>query len=221
MNEGLLSRIGRIISASANSLVDAVENAAPDMVMEEAIREVDAAIDDVRQELGKLEAQKHLATKQLNRDNTEHAELAGQLEVAISQQRDDLAEAAIARQMDIEAQIPVLEKAMEDQRDKIKELNSYIDALMAKKREMQAALRDFRETRADNANSPAASSDQQGKVRAEKASSAFDRVLNNAGGPQRIAMSKDAAKLAELDELSRKNRIQERLAQMKAQNKDD
>lgn len=216
MNEGLLSRIGRIISASANSLVDAVENAAPAAVMEEAIREVDSAIADVRQELGKVEAQKHLTTKQLNRDNTEHSDIEAQLAVAISEQRDDLAEVAIARQMDLEAQIPVLTRSMEDQREQIKELGTYIDALQAKKREMQSALNDFRSAEATRSGGSSGSTEQHGINKAENASSAFDRILAKSGGPQRIEMSKDAAKLAELEELSRSNRIQERLAQLKA-----
>ncbi|MCD8532544.1 MAG: PspA/IM30 family protein [Saccharospirillaceae bacterium] len=53
MSEGLLKRIGRLVSASANSLVDSLENAAPTLVMEEAIREIDSAIADVRAQLAK------------------------------------------------------------------------------------------------------------------------------------------------------------------------
>jgi phage shock protein A len=37
MKERLISRIGRIISGSFNSIVDAIENAVPETVMEEAI----------------------------------------------------------------------------------------------------------------------------------------------------------------------------------------
>ena len=52
MAETLASRVGRLISGTANSLVDAIENAAPEIVMEQALREIDQAIDDVRAELG-------------------------------------------------------------------------------------------------------------------------------------------------------------------------
>ena len=52
MAENIASRVGRLISGTANMVVDTVENMAPEMVMEEAIREVDRAIDDVRAELG-------------------------------------------------------------------------------------------------------------------------------------------------------------------------
>uniref|UniRef100_UPI00257D294C PspA/IM30 family protein n=1 Tax=Thalassolituus sp. UBA2009 TaxID=1947658 RepID=UPI00257D294C len=141
MSEGLLKRIGRLVSASANSLVDSLENAAPTMVMEEAIREIDSAIADVRAQLGKVEAARYLSAKSLNADNSRHAELQAQIEVAVAQGRDDLAEAAIARQMDIEAMIPVVEKSIADSDAEINELNSYIQALQAKKREMQETLK--------------------------------------------------------------------------------
>ena len=42
MSESISTRVGRIISGTINSLVDAVENAAPEAVMEQAVREVDA-----------------------------------------------------------------------------------------------------------------------------------------------------------------------------------
>ena len=39
MKEKLINRVGRIVSGSFNSLVTALENAAPETVMNEAIRE--------------------------------------------------------------------------------------------------------------------------------------------------------------------------------------
>ena len=76
MKESIAGRVGRIISGSVNALIDAVENAAPEVVMEEAIREVDAAIDEVRAELGKVLANKHLANTRLMEENRKHEELA-------------------------------------------------------------------------------------------------------------------------------------------------
>ena len=69
MAETLASRVGRIVSGSLHALVSAVEDLAPDTVMEQAIQEVDAAVDDVRAELGKLLAKKHLASTRLMEEN--------------------------------------------------------------------------------------------------------------------------------------------------------
>jgi len=217
MSEGLLKRIGRLVSASANSLVDSLENAAPTLVMEEAIREIDSAIADVRSQLGKVEAARYLSTKSLNSDNSRHAELQAQIEVAVAQSRDDLAEAAIARQMDIEAMIPVVEKSIADSDAEINELNSYIQALQAKKREMQEALKHYEianaaAVQAEHAATPSTA------TQVEQATDAFNRILNKAGAPG-VSIG-DESKLAELDQLARQNRIQERLARVKSQAND-
>ena len=143
MAESIGTRVGRIIAGSVHALVDTVENAAPEMVMEQAIREVDEVIDDVRAELGRAAANKHLASTRLMEENRKHEELGAQIELAVGQARDDLASAAIARQLDIEAQIPVLETTIADCQGREKELEGYIAALQAKKREMQEAVRQF------------------------------------------------------------------------------
>jgi phage shock protein A len=223
MKESITNRVGRIISGSVNALLDAVENAAPDLVMEEAIREVDGAIDEVRAELGRVIAGKHLANQRLMDESRKHEELAEKIELAVKEHRDDLAEAAIARQLDIEAQIPVLENTIAEAGNQEKELEGYVVALQAKKREMKEELAQFREAQleskvaavAGSSEQTSAGSDVEASVR--KAESAFDRVMERATGVSSHSMPerKDASKLAELDELSRNNRIQERLAAIK------
>jgi phage shock protein A len=222
MSESIASRVGRIISGSVNAVVTAVENVAPEIVLEEAIREVDSAIDQVRQELGKVSVAKHLANKRLAEENGKHETLAEQIATAIEQAREDLAEAGIAKQLDIEAQIPVLEAAITDAVSKEKELEGYIQALQAKKREMNEELKSFLELKQQTAATPvgeagSASSSLSAKV--AKAESAFDRIIEKQTGLAGRAGSTDtesAAKLAELEELSRQNRIKERLAAFKA-----
>lgn len=219
MNESLLSRIGRMISASANSLVDSMENSAPELVMEHAIREVDQAIDDVRLELGKLEAGKHLTSKQLIKENEEYEQLSARIQLALQEQRDDLAEAAVARQMDIEAQIPVLEKALEDQKEQAVELNQYISALQAKKREMNVALKEYKDSQPVSGTSggEGSMSPQAPERRVDKAESAFNRVMESVSGHPTRQSNADVTKLAELEELARRNRIHERLEKLKVE----
>ena len=219
MKEGLVKRISRIISASANAVVDSVESATPQLIMEQAIREIDDAIAEVRDQLGKAEAAKYLSSKTLNDENSRHSTLSEQIEVAVQQGRDDLAEAAIAKQMDIEAQIPVLEKAIAETDQEIGELNAYISALQGKKREMREQLREYAKASEHVSNGP--SGEQRGNSRAtankvEQATGAFNRVLEKAGVPT-AESSADASKLAELEELARSNRIKERLAKIKSQ----
>lgn len=219
MKENITGRVGRIVSSSVNALVDAIENAAPEMVMEEAIREVDSALDEVRTELGKVLAQKHLAGQRLSDNRKKHTDLSEKAQIAVSENRDDLAEAAIAQLMDIEVQIPVLERAVTDSATRETELEGYTAALQAKRREMREELLLFNKAQEQSvtaeSNFSATSVEIASKV--NNAGSAFDRIMEkNTGLPSSSSSVANGAKLAELEELTRQNRIKERLAAIKA-----
>lgn len=225
MKEKIANRVGRIISGSMNALVDAVENAAPETVMEEAIREIDGAVDEVRAELGRVVASKHLANQRLMEESQKHEDLAEKIELAVAEERDDLAEVAISTQLDIEAQIPVLESTIADCGNQEKELEGYISALQARKREMKEDLKNFRETRAEADSVAAGKSGASGSsvaARVSKAESAYERVVENATGllgRGGVGDREEAVKLSELDDMARKNRVNERLEKIKQSRK--
>ncbi len=121
MTDTIASRVTRVIGGSVHALLDAVENAAPESAMSQAIREIDQALDEVRAELGRVEAVKHLATSSLNKLNSQNEGLAGQIEIAMAKGDEALARAGIARQVDIEDQIPVLQRSLHDAMDRSRE----------------------------------------------------------------------------------------------------
>lgn len=221
MSETIATRVGRIVSGGLNAIVDAMESSAPEMVMEQVLREMDDTVEEVRAELGRITAGRHLANARLTEQNRRHSELDGQIHTAVTRGRDDLAEAGIAEQLDIEAQNPVLERAIAEAGDKEKELEGYIQALQARKRELKAELQRFAETRQNAEASAGAAGRTSGEgvaARVARAQSAFDRVLEKQMG---LAATKTgggaahSAKLAELEELARSNRVKERLAALK------
>ncbi len=219
MAETMARRVSRLVSGGFNALVNAVEDASPTTVMEESIREIDKAIDEVRTELGETIAATHHTTNRLADETNKHTALGEKIELAVKSGRDDLAETAIAQQLDIEAQIPVLEAAIEDGGTHQKELEQYVAALKGKKREMEEELASFRSSRSAAVvtdSGETAASSVESKV--ERATDAFDRISSRATGLPPAARSgdrKSAADLAELDELARKNAIAERLAAVK------
>lgn len=226
MAENIVERVKRIISGGANAIVTAVEDAAPRVVLVEAVAEVDRAYDDLRADLGKLVARKHLINREMDAKKSKHAELSGQIELAITEGRDDLAEAAVSKQLDIEVQVPVLEESASEVDAQISELEGYIAALKAKKREMEDDIANFDKTQKE-AESLASDTGVSGGAAngnhvhaVDKATNAFDRVLSNATGVNMDRDNVDPAALKELESLSRKNRIQERLEAMKTKLKD-
>jgi phage shock protein A len=219
MTDSIASRVTRIIGGSVHALLDAMENAAPDATMAQAIREVDQAIDEVRAELGRVEAVRHLAASSVNKLNTQNEALSAQIELALTKGDEALARAGLSKQVDIEDQIPVLQRSLLDAGDRSKELEGYIAALLAKKREMESALQDYIAARAitpgPSGLNPSTGA-VQGKV--ERAGSAFDRVLSRQTGISGLtgSVDPDASKLRQLQELARTHRIDERLAALKA-----
>ncbi|HPG27290.1 MAG TPA: PspA/IM30 family protein [Myxococcota bacterium] len=223
MSESLTTRVGRIVSGSLNALVGALEDAAPEVVLSQAIREVDAAISDVRAELGRELAKKHLASTRLMEVNRRHDELSERIDLALGEGREDLAEAAASQQLDLEAQIPVIERHLSECGDRESELEGLIAALQARKRDMREEMRVFLETVAKPSASPGkagATSAAPGAAasdRADRATSAFDEILErNAGIPGSRQALENEKKLAELEELAHKNRVRERIAAAKA-----
>ncbi|WP_299200394.1 PspA/IM30 family protein [uncultured Amphritea sp.] len=225
MNESITSRVGRIISGSLNALVNSIEDSAPEIILEEALREVDSAIDQVRVELGQIAARKHLASTRLMETSSLHEELSSKIQVALAEGREDLAEAGIAHQLDIEAQIPVLEKSIAEAGEKEQELDGYIQALTAKKREMKEELQrllTLKNVSAIPDHQSAANTGSDIAAKVAKAESAFERIIEKQTAYSNLNKSSadNAAKLAELDELNRNNRIKERLALLKSNSED-
>ena len=220
MSETLSRRVGRLVSGGFHALIDAAENLAPEAVMNESIREIERAVDEVRAELGKVLAQKHLAAKKMADESNRHEAIDANLQAAVDAGRDDLAEAGIAEQMDIEARLPILENTIADCAAQEKELEGFIAALQAKKREMQQQLQDWHAAQQSMGTGKTAGGNGSDLNRiahdAEKSGNAFDRVMGRQNSVHNSTDAAQLAKLKELEDLSRNNRIAERLAALKA-----
>lgn len=219
MKARIAQRVGRIITGSVHAVVDAIEGVAPEAVMEQAIREVDSAIEEVRHELGCAQAARHNASRRLAERNEEHDKLLDGVTVALEESRNDLAEVAVGRQLDIEAQIPVIEETITDSIERETELESYIAALNGKRREMQKELDDFRLLNRKAESGAPANGDTPNPAAEQKvanAAGAFERVLSRHGISVTDSGAASSAQLAELESLSRSNRIKERLAEIQA-----
>jgi phage shock protein A len=219
MADSLKTRVGRVIAGGVHALLDKIEDLNPHAAMEQAIREADGVIDEVRHELGTVSANRHLAQQQHAKLNRSHEDLRDQIAQALTTQREDLARAAVSRQIDIEAQIPVLETTLADLARQEQELQGFTAALLAKKREMQEALAEFRKSRAatESAAQPVGQSNVEQRL--GKVTDAFDKIYQRQtglDGTQQAGNLEQAARLSELEQMVRDNKIAERMAQIKA-----
>lgn len=221
MNDKISHRIRRIISGTANSIVTKIEGLAPEIILEQAINEVDGALDEVRVELGRSTAQKHHVSKAIGKLNNEHTQLDEQMSVAKTDARRDLLEAGISRQIDIEDQLAALESQLTDLGSEESELNTAIAGLVAKRNEMEEDLDDFKTTQKEAAraaeSSGAVADGATPQLKADRAERAFDRVIRNTSGVSRARVksnSVESAKLVELADLNKQARIDARLKSM-------
>ena len=65
--------------------------------------------------------------------SAQHEELQEKIDLAVEMGRDDLAEAAIAAQLDLEGAFPLLEGAIKDAMAEEKELERYITVLQSRR----------------------------------------------------------------------------------------
>lgn len=218
MAETLRNRVTRIIAGSAHALLNRIEDAQPLAMLEQSVREVEQVTEEVRTELGRAVASRHLAQQQHLHLNREYETLAGQTVAALAQERDDLAKAAIARQLDIEAQLPVLENSLSDLAQQERELSGYVDALLGKGREMKAAIADLQIAQKAANQSAATAKNPASSGKLQAAESAFERIYQHQSGLGPLTQGKgleQAARLRELNDMVRDNKINERLAALK------
>ncbi|WP_422029266.1 PspA/IM30 family protein [Reyranella sp.] len=216
--ESAVKRIGRVIAGMTNLAVDAAEGVNPEAVLVQAIREIDAAADEVRAELGKATAERHRLDVRRQQLLREKDELVAKVRVAIDEKRDDLAEAGIARQVDIEAQVGVLDRVVGDADEKIVQLGQTIDAISASRREAEQTRKDFQASRASVGSEGAAAVGSSG----DRVSGAMTKVARAQAATARVtgvpaaAPNNDARALDELAELQRQREVRSRLEKLKS-----
>jgi phage shock protein A len=219
MSNSLATRVARVIAGGVHAIVDRIEDLAPLQVLEQNIRELDEITAEVRTELGQAMTSRHLLQQQHLKLNSEHEGLHESITTAITQRRDDLAKTGLARQIDIEAQLPILESSLAESVQREHDCTRYVDALMGKKREMQLAIEQLAQARNDLDRSvPSAKSTSSVAARVGAVQDAFDRSYQQQASGVASASGvdlKQSSQLGELSDLVREQKIAQRLATIK------
>jgi phage shock protein A len=220
MNSSLATRVARVIAGGVHAIVDRIEDLAPLQVLEQSIRELDEITDEVRTELGQAMTSRHLLQQQHLKLNNEHEALHESIAVAISHGKDDLAKTGVARQIDIEAQLPILESSLAESVLREQQCTNYVDALMGKKREKQQAMELLAKAKNDLDRSvPSAKAQSSVAAKVGAVQNAFDRTYERQASGVRGASGvdlKQSSHLGELNDLVREKKIAERFATIKA-----
>jgi phage shock protein A len=219
MENRLRDRIARVLTSTAHTLVDKIEGLNEEGILEAAIREVDGATEEVHTAQGESLARKHHVTKAIERLAQERDRLEADAETAIRNGREELAVAGLSRIDDIERQLPELESQMLDHKSEAERLGQSLESLKARRAQMADDLVALRRTRAQSPEAGGRVSGSSPQIKAARAENAFNDRYAKATGTDRStlhAREAEQAKLRELSAVSRDNRVQIRLEQLKA-----
>ena len=138
----------------------------------------------------------------------------------MNQQRDDLAEAALSRQIDFEEQAKKLDAVQQQSRELEQRLEDSLTALQARKRQMEDTLQAFllsRQQAALGGDGPV-QPNRSAEKKLDAAEQAFDRAMTGAGG---VGFTRTDAttinRVAEIDGMQKGANVAERLAALKAE----
>jgi phage shock protein A len=219
MSDSIFVRVQRVVSGGVGSAIDAAERLSGTSVMRQAIREMDSAIEKARTDGDCARAKRLQAAHRLEECRKQLATLKDQARFALGKERLDLAEAAIARQLDVETRIAALTKAETEAAAAERRLNESAAELKLRRGQMYEELRGFEAAQRAGSigdDSPG-SLDQRLQRQAERAQEAFERAMDAAGGVSGgRASPEEAAKVAELEALQKEAAIAERLAALRA-----
>ena len=216
--ESIFARVRRLLSAGIEDSVDAMERANNDGVMREAIRDVDRTIDAVRADQERAMTRRLQAARQSEMIARKLEELTAKARFAVEGGRDDLAEGALKRQVELEQQTGSLDNVQALAREEEARLEESLAALRARKAQMQEALAAFDIARVDASmgGDGGFSSARNVERKVEQAEAAFDRAMTGAGG---VGFSRGDAeainRVAEIDTLQKNATVAQRLAALK------
>src|SRR6202022_2580062 len=212
LHEGILARMGRLLAAIPSQTIANAETSKKRALGKQAIREIAAGADEARYALGKSRAEEYRLKRRRDELDTEAAGLTEKIRLALAENREDLARAGVARQIDLESQGIALERAMDFIELEIDEQTKALQAMLGARREAEVRLADLEASLAQHAPQETGRHVPATTGSADRAMAAIARVP---GVPAASVLGDK--ELDELDRLHREKEIAARLERIKSQ----
>lgn len=219
MTESVIKRVKRLVSGKIEDSIDTMERAGGTSVMREAIRETERAIEDVKSERDEATLKRLQAIRQQKLYTDRLESLTEKAQFALDEGREDLARAALSRQVEYEAQIENIQKAESRAVEEEREWEENLAQLEMRRARMQEELEAFEVVQAemgiDSDTNRHTKRDSERKI--DRAEAAFNRAMSGAGGVAGVDRLdiKTTQSLAELDTMRRDQIITDRLAALR------
>jgi phage shock protein A len=213
LHEGILARMGRLLAAIASQTIDDAENNNKVALVKQAIREIDAGADEARHALGKSRAEEFRLKRRREELDAEVVNLNDKIRFAIAENREDLARAGVARQIDLESQQIALERALDFIELEIEEQTKALQAMLGARREAEVRLTELEQSLIQQ--SPAETGQGAAQTKTMSADRAMAAIARVTGVPASSVLGDK--ELDELDRLHREREIAARLERIKSQ----
>ena len=219
MAETIIKRVKRLISGKIEDSIDAMERAGGTSVMRESIRETERAIEDVKSERDEATLKRLQAIRQQKLYGDRLDDLTQKAQFALDEDREDLARAALSRQVEHEAQIQALEKTEILAAEQEREWEESLAKLEMRRARMQEELEAFEATQAEIGidSDTGETQTRHAERKIDRAEAAFNRAMVGSGGIAVIDQLdiKTTQSLAELSTMHRDQIITDRLAALR------
>ena len=132
---GLFKRVGDILSANVNDLVERFES--PETMLRQAIREMDEAVARQMESTARAIADERIIDKELHRLREQAAARHHEARAAVGRGDDDAARRALSQRHEVEKLITVLEVQRTEVRTTSERLRHELDAMRIRRREAE------------------------------------------------------------------------------------
>src|SRR5262249_35918727 len=135
---GLFKRIGDIISANLEELTEGYED--PERMLKQAIREMEASIEEATRETAKAMASQKMMAKELAHNESQAREWQERARKAVTASDDDLARKALARKQEHDKLAAALRDQLKAAEEASQTLRRQLDGMKAKLSEAKRSL---------------------------------------------------------------------------------
>ena len=183
----LLERVGTLLRANLNDLIDRAEN--PETMVKQIILDMENQLMQVKTQVAISIADLHVLEKKRDEANAERADYTRRAELAVAKQNDALARAALERTIDAKKRAESYEQQIEDQKVQVANLKSALQKLDIKLADARAKsdVLIAKHHRARSASKAAAS---QLDIDAHSTSTAWDRMNHKVNHAEAVSQAR-------------------------------
>jgi phage shock protein A len=127
---GVLDRIGQVLRANINDLLDHAED--PEKILNQILRDMEDALRQGQSQVAEQIAQEKMIQTDLDAAKQSTDDWGKKAELAVSKGMDDLAREALHRQSDYEQQVEIYQKQLDVQHQAVAKLKTDLAALEKK-----------------------------------------------------------------------------------------